>query len=177
MNGQYPLLGRKSYTTQRDAASPSISNSRTFLPWILLQKHAGKLQWGAIMTWSIFSKILTLDNPIAHWWGWAMGCVLWVWCSALSLQCWKLGQFAMPKTCGNCLSFINNCVYYAHQTHEIYKLLTYSVNFKAPGELWNPLSKTVLHKCSFIWNKGPINIWNDRKTQKWLVHRTCKYFC
>ena len=28
---------------------------------------------------------------------------------------------------------------------------------------WNILSKTVLSKCSFIWNKWPVNIWNDLK--------------
>ena len=27
--------------------------------------------------------------------------------------------------------------------------------FQSSRELWNPLSKTVLRKCSFIWNKGP----------------------
>ena len=30
-------------------------------------------------------------------------------------------------------------------------------------ELWNPLSKIVLSKCSLIWNKAPVNIWNDHK--------------
>ena len=49
---------------------------------------------------------------------------------------------------------------------QIYQVLPYSVDFKAPRELWNPLSKTVLSKYSFIWNKGPVNIWNDRKAQK-----------
>ena len=32
-----------------------------------------------------------------------------------------------------------------------------------PRELWDPLSKTVHSKCNFIWNKGPVNVWNDRK--------------
>ena len=31
----------------------------------------------------------------------------------------------------------------------------------------NPPSKTVLSKCSFIWNKGPVNIWNTRKAHKY----------
>ena len=48
--------------------------------------------------------------------------------------------------------------------------------FKTPGELWNPLSKTVLSKCCFIWINRPLNIRNERKTQKQLVCRTCKYF-
>ena len=42
-------------------------------------------------------------------------------------------------------------------------------------ELWNPLSKTILSKCSFIWNKGHVNISNDRNAQTQLVCRTCKY--
>ena len=60
-------------------------------------------------------------------------------------------------------NFVNTCVYYACQTHEIYQVLSYFVDFKAPRELWNPLSKTVLSNCSFIWNKGPVNIWNYHK--------------
>ena len=72
----------------------------------------------------------------------------------------------MPNTCENCLSLVNSCIYYARQTHGIYQVLPYSVDFKAPREFWNPLSKTVLSECSFIWNKGPANIWNDHKTQK-----------
>ena len=50
-----------------------------------------------------------------------------------------------------------------------YLVLPYSVDFKAPRELWNPLSKstkTVLSKCSLIWNKGPVNIWNLSKAKK-----------
>ena len=37
---------------------------------------------------------------------------------------------------------INSCVYYTLQ------VVPYSVGFKAPRELWNLLSKTVLSKCS-----------------------------
>ena len=47
-------------------------------------------------------------------------------------------------TCENWLSLLNSCIYYAHQTHEIYQVLPYFMDFKAPWELWNPLSKTVL---------------------------------
>ena len=43
-------------------------------------------------------------------------------------------------------------------------------------ELWNPPSKTVCGKCSFISNKGPVIIWNDHRTQKQIVRRTCKCF-
>ena len=39
------------------------------------------------------------------------------------------------------------------------------VDFKAPKELWNPLNKVVLSKCSFISNNGPVNIWNDHKAR------------
>ena len=28
-------------------------------------------------------------------------------------------------------------------------------------KLWNPLSTAVPSKCASIWNKGPVNIWND----------------
>ena len=77
----------------------------------------------------------------------------------------------MPETCKNLIS--SSC---AHQTHEISQTLPYSVDFKAPGELWNPLSKTILNKRSFIWDKGLINIPNDCKAQKYLVHGTYKHF-
>ena len=36
-------------------------------------------------------------------------------------QCWKLGHFAMPKTCDDWLSLVNSCIYYAHQAREISK--------------------------------------------------------
>ena len=45
---------------------------------------------------------------------------------------------------------VNICIYYAHQMCEIYRVLPYSVDFKAPMELWNPWSKTVLGKCSYV---------------------------
>ena len=38
------------------------------------------------------------------------------------------------------LGLLKSCIYYAHQTHEIYHVVSYSVDFKALGELWNPLS-------------------------------------
>ena len=41
--------------------------------------------------------------------------------------------------------------------------------FKAQWELWNPTSKIVHNKCGFIWNEKHVNIWNDRKAQKYLV--------
>ena len=45
----------------------------------------------------------------------------------------------MLKTCENWLSLVNSCVNYAHQTHKIYYVLPYTVDFKASDEFWNPL--------------------------------------
>ena len=70
----------------------------------------------------------------------------------------------MPENSENWLGFVNSN-YCVCQTTEIYQVLSYSVDFKAPGELWNPLSKTVLNRCRFNWNKAPVNIWNDGKAQ------------
>ena len=69
----------------------------------------------------------------------------------------------MPKTCENWLSLLNSCISLALQTCEIYQVLPYSVDFKAPTELWNPLNQAVLSKCSFTWNKGLVNIWKTAK--------------
>ena len=71
----------------------------------------------------------------------------------------------MPETCENWPGLVNSCIYYAHQTHEIYQVLPSSVDFKAPMELWNLMSNTVLNKCSFVWHKAYVNIWKDRKAQ------------
>ena len=60
----------------------------------------------------------------------------------------------MLETWANWLDLVNICVYFAHQTHEIYQLLSYSVDFNVPRELWNLPSKTSLSKCSFVWHKG-----------------------
>ena len=64
----------------------------------------------------------------------------------------------MPETNGNWLVPVNSCAYYAYHTREIFLLLQYSMDFKAPGELRYPMSKTVPSKYSFIWIKGPINL-------------------
>ena len=82
----------------------------------------------------------------------------------------------MPETWENWLGLVNSCIYYPRQTREKDQALPYSVDSKAPGEHWNPLSKTVPCKCSFIWNKGPVNFLNDRKTEEKLIRRTCEYF-
>ena len=54
----------------------------------------------------------------------------------------KLGQFAMPA--GHLGKLARSCKNYV---------------YFAPN-------KIVLSKCSFICNKGPVNIGNDRKAQK-----------
>ena len=68
----------------------------------------------------------------------------------------------MSKTCQNWLGLVNNYIYYACHTYEIYQVLSCSVDFKAPGELWNPLSKTVLSDCSLFGIK-------DLETSKMTV--------
>ena len=60
----------------------------------------------------------------------------------------------MPETYENWFDIVNSCIYYIHQTHEIYQVLPYSVDFKTPGELWNRLSKTVLSKVVLFGIKG-----------------------
>ena len=64
----------------------------------------------------------------------------------------------MPKICEKWLGLVNSCVYYARQTHEIYLGLPGSFEIHWGRQYWD--------KCSFIWNKGPVNIWNDHKAQK-----------
>ena len=70
----------------------------------------------------------------------------------------------MTKTCENWLSGVNIYVYYTRQISEITQELPYSVDFRARRELWFPLSKTVLSKCSFS-NKGPVYILKYRKAR------------
>ena len=67
----------------------------------------------------------------------------------------------MPETCENWLGLVNRFVWYVRQTREIYQALpsSYSVDFKAPEELWNTLNKAV----PIIWNKG------TGKHMKWPV--------
>ena len=62
----------------------------------------------------------------------------------------KLGQFAMSDTCEKWFGLVNSCAYYALQAREINQVLPYLVDFEAPGELWNPLTKTVLTKANVV---------------------------
>ena len=41
----------------------------------------------------------------------------------------------MPETCENWFGLVNMWVYCAHQTHETYQVMPYSMDFKAPREL------------------------------------------
>ena len=78
----------------------------------------------------------------------------------------------MPETCEN-----YSCIYFACQTCEIYQVLPYSLDFKAPVELRSPLSKTVLSKYDFVMTVklksnlyiGPVNIFPTFWHFKWLV--------
>ena len=85
---------------------------------------------------------------------------------AFAIAVLKLGQYAMPETCENLRGLVKSCVYYDRQSSEIYQVLPYSMDFKAPVELLNPPSKTVPSKCSFVWTKEPVNIRNDRKAER-----------
>ena len=38
----------------------------------------------------------------------------------------------MPEICENWFGLVNSCVYFAHQTREIYQVLPYLVDTKAP---------------------------------------------
>ena len=49
----------------------------------------------------------------------------------------------MPETCENWPGLVNSVFYYAHQTREFYQVLPYSVDVKAPQEIWNPLSNDI----------------------------------
>ena len=40
----------------------------------------------------------------------------------------------MPETCEHLLAIVNSCVYYARQTHDIYQVPPYLVDFKASWE-------------------------------------------
>ena len=42
----------------------------------------------------------------------------------------------MPETCENWLHLANSCIYYIHQTHKIYQVLYYSVDFKAAKDIY-----------------------------------------
>ena len=41
----------------------------------------------------------------------------------------------MPEPCENWLGLVNICIHYAYQTHDIYQVQPYSVEFKSLREL------------------------------------------
>ena len=89
----------------------------------------------------------------------------------------KVRQFATPMTsCKHWLSPVYSCIYCVRQTCDTYEVRPYSVDFKAPGGLLNPLSKTVRSHCKFNWIKGPVIFWNDRKAQRSLARGIWRYF-
>ena len=49
----------------------------------------------------------------------------------------------MHETNESQLGLVNIFIKFTRQTKEIYWVLPYLVDLKAPGEVWNPLSKTV----------------------------------
>ena len=61
----------------------------------------------------------------------------------------------MPETYENWLSLVKNCIYYAHEVYEIYQVLSYSVDFKAPSVT----SEMTLKLKSNLYVK-PVNVWN-----------------
>ena len=104
---------------------PPLSLSLSLLSLCMCVTHTHLF----ICHWVLFSQLITLSNlPISdrHY-------------RSLS-RCTKLGQFAMLGTCESWRDIVNSYVYYAHRTREIYQVLRYSVEFKAPRRLWNPLS-------------------------------------
>ena len=53
---------------------------------------------------------------------------------------WVLGGYSILHSLSGRSNLVNSCVYYVCQTSEIFQVLPYSVNFKAPKELWNSLT-------------------------------------
>ena len=46
------------------------------------------------------------------------------------------------------------------------KFTKHCLTQRISGQLWKPLNKKVRSTCSFIRNKGYVNIWNGNKSQK-----------
>ena len=62
----------------------------------------------------------------------------------------KIRRICYAETCDNWLSLVNSCIYSAHQSHCIYQALPYSADFKASGELWNPLRQYLGNVVLFV---------------------------
>ena len=101
-------------------------------------KHWANFELSHLSTASTFAKMTARYQNVTlykHYMKLSLSTLLF------SIFC-KLGQFSMPRACEKCLGVINSCVSYSRQTPEIYQVLPYSMDFKTPGELWHPLSKT-----------------------------------
>ena len=64
----------------------------------------------------------------------------------------------MPEACENWLGLYNNCVKYACQTREIYQVLSYSVDSKAPRQLWKSEMNEMNVKLKSDLYAGPVSI-------------------
>ena len=70
----------------------------------------------------------------------------------------------LPETYQNWIGYVNNCIYYAHQTGEIYQELYCSVDFKAHEELlWHPWPKVY----SMLFRKSVKPTW---EAKFWAFH-------
>ena len=87
----------------------------------------------------------------------------WRW--LLRFQCVNLWQFAMSETFENALSYKQMRSLRPPVPCNLPSTALFS-GFRSSWDLWNPLSKTLLSKCSIIWNIGPGNIWNDHYSQR-----------
>ena len=73
----------------------------------------------------------------------------------------------MPETCETWLGFVNDYIYSTTRTVQFIRYCLTQWIAKLPGSFEKyPPTKSVLGKRSFIWNKGPVNIRNNRKTVK-----------
>ena len=125
--------------------------------WLSIQNLDDHYLSWKILTWMLFSFRHTFWCP--------MHLHMDIFSDIPLLQWLNLGKFAMPETCENWPSLVNSCIYYACQTHRIHQVLPYSV------ELWNPLSKTLLSKCSFQWNKNHVGCSSALSQQRSQVCR------
>ena len=66
----------------------------------------------------------------------------------------------IPETCENWLGLVNPCVYFGRQTQRNLPRDVLLREFQ-----WFRGALALISKCSFIWSKGLVNIWNDRKAQ------------
>ena len=56
----------------------------------------------------------------------------------------------MPEACEHYLDFVNTYVYYAWRTRQIYQVLPYSVDFKAPEGALKSTEQAILSKYNLF---------------------------